>query len=159
MIANPFTCHTTSSSARRLLELPALDAGDIRLNKATLYSWLCFIARAISRGLQLADLDQFLRAVELARLRIRRNPSRSERLADDDQLDLDLLLAILNDRATARVNDVASVVLRDVVLWLLYTVEHRDVRWASALAHAVRVADMAHEPESALLDAATELVV
>ncbi len=91
---------------------PALDDPNIRLNKATAYSWLLYAGRAIARNIKLDRLDDYLGWFERTRVIAR---------SSDTQLPAtDLVgLAVFNDRATARVNDVSSVVLRDAVLWAL----------------------------------------
>ncbi len=86
-----------------------------RLNKATALSWLIFFSRIV--GIEdINELARFFLSFELTRqgiieaehnendLRRRENPLAS-------------LVLIYNDRATARVADVSSVLLRDLILW------------------------------------------
>lgn len=114
-----------TASMQTLFGLPSLASSDIRLNKATAYSWLCFVARSHRHAVNLEQsLDSFLKQTELLRLRMKSSPANE--YASGDKLQV-LLVPIFNDRATARVNDVSSVLLRDAILWLLYG------RWDSHL--------------------------
>ncbi|MEN4939789.1 DUF262 domain-containing protein [Stenotrophomonas sp. TWI1151] len=84
----------------------------IRLNKATALTWLVFASRVTrySRNVDAKFFAKFLRHFESRRLERR-----------DSQIDEDWslrALAVYDDRASARVGDVSSVVLRDFVLWL-----------------------------------------
>jgi len=90
-----------------------------RFNKATLYSWLIFLARGIGDGHSeignsawLASFMDFFVNVEIqAGLGFLDGPESSAKA-------LSLLLPIYADRATSRVADVSSVVLRDSIIWL-----------------------------------------
>jgi Protein of unknown function DUF262 len=103
--------HVAEASLSRLFGLQALDDPSVRLNKATAYSWLVFVARAHYLEEPLPELDEFLLRTEVTRSRLKNSD------ADHSGLAQGLLIAVLNDRATARVNDVASVLLRDAALW------------------------------------------
>ena len=109
--------------ARRTIELFAhvqqLTPTAVILNKATLFSWLWFLARFdVSREGpdSVAALSSYYYAAGLPR--------------EDDfsavagfNLSLGSLYAlrrIFDSRATARVADVSSVILRDAVLWILF---------------------------------------
>lgn len=91
---------------------------DYRLSKATAYSWLIFLVRAESWNEEIKrdPLSAFMRWFSEQRAN-----------ADNDisiswaglPLDGDLLRTF-GDRATARVADVSSVILRDAVLWMAY---------------------------------------
>lgn len=88
-------------------------------NKAMAYSWLCHAARS-SEPLSFGalDLPAFIAAVELARSVGDIGPL----LELERDLELDLtrdLVRILADRASSRVNDVQSVLLRDIALSML----------------------------------------
>jgi hypothetical protein len=83
----------------------------IRFNKATLYSWLCFIAAAIdpqaSPKLSPEMLGGFIGSFE-------------SRRTDTRASHADALLALFNDRATSRVADISSVLARDFVVWAYF---------------------------------------
>lgn len=119
-----FASTTLSWAADAIIQtfsVSALDIGQFRLNKATAHSWLCFNARAIARSINVTmSLSDFMLQVELVRLALR-NAIVHGGSADivPSSFDRNLLL-VLNDRATARVNDASSVLLRDACLWLLY---------------------------------------
>lgn len=92
-----------------------------RFNKATIYSWFIFVLRALS-GLRsdlmtAANLAAFLSYFEgERRLAVSLG---SEKVICG--LPADWLLAAYDDRATSRVADVSSVMLRDIALWLSST--------------------------------------
>ena len=96
------------------LELEIIDAPDARRkpNKATIHTWLCMTAKLIGDhvldelGLQLATTISIIEKARFGRL-----------LSTDTRTDL--ALSIFNDRATARVADAASVVLRDLCAWMI----------------------------------------
>lgn len=139
----------------------------VRYNKATLYSWLIFFARA-QRSFEIR-LDEshwgnFIDAFENSRL-----------LGDADFFfpslkppishTVEWLLSIYADRAASRVADVSSVVLRDVAIWVSYyhwgrTVNQRPQSKESRalLTKLVDAAQIAHDTNDLafLLDAALE---
>jgi hypothetical protein len=104
-------------SLRTVFGTPALDEEELRLNKAMAHSWLLFVARARYLKTPLSEFDKFLYWVESTRTR-RRHTHEPPDGVDDGVARL--LFLTLNDRASARVNDVSSVVLRDAVLWVLF---------------------------------------
>jgi hypothetical protein len=138
----------------RFFAVSALGDEKVRLNKAIAHSWLCFVARGISHALELRELDPFVERVETARNRYRRGVVKQDTLVGADSQAP--LLSILDDRATARVNDAASVILRDCVLWILYVTDEEDVPLpgVDALVRASRPARNQYETETALLEAA-----
>jgi len=83
----------------------------IRLNKATALTWLVFAARVSrhAKNSQPKPFADFLCQFEIRRAR--RDQSEAESWSAK-------ALSIYDDRASARVGDVSSVVLRDFVLWL-----------------------------------------
>lgn len=96
-----------------------------RFNKATLYSWLVFLVRGINSGNGLFNsrrVAEFMDHFERLRSQV------SLGLLEDDEAKtsvagrpLDWLLSVYEDRSTSRVADVSSIVLRDIVLWLLFS--------------------------------------
>lgn len=104
-----------SASLRAFLLLDALDRPEVSPNRAMLHSWLCFVARSLRRNVDLFDLDEFVTVIEGDRLELKGRDAES--LLDGRTT---RFLAVLNDRAASRVNDASSVILRDVVLWILY---------------------------------------
>ncbi|MEU5692930.1 DUF262 domain-containing protein [Actinosynnema sp. NPDC020468] len=100
-----------------LLKLPVLDESVRRVkpNKATVHTWLCMIAKAHRHGLlddRRAALVGTIESFELRRLR-QAEPS------DQDRPDA-WLIPIFNDRATSRVADISSVMLRDLTAWMAF---------------------------------------
>lgn len=109
-------------SLGRLFQCRSLDESSVRLNKATAHTWLCFVARGVRRTDSHASLERFVADVEMSRVMIKRHNALGQSPTMRSSL-----LEILNDRATSRVNDVSSVLLRDVVLWLMYSPRYRNV--------------------------------
>ncbi len=91
-----------------------------RLNKATFYSWLLFFARLIKTD-DLKKVAQFFVFFETERLGIGFNadagPYEFGRMNDNGQHSSLPLMSLYSDRASSRVADVSSVVLRDFALW------------------------------------------
>ena len=93
----------------------------VRFNKATLYSWLIFIARSNEK----IDRDQSLLFSEMVGRYISEFSANTKSIFQGpaDQQDLwakpedRLLFYFFQNRATSRVADVSSVILRDVVIW------------------------------------------
>jgi Protein of unknown function DUF262 len=106
------TMDLAATALKTVFGTPGLDDPDIRLNKATAYSWLIYAGRTIARDIALDHFDDYFEWFEHTRVLAR---SSETNLSTVDRVGF----AVFNDRATARVNDVSSVVLRDVVLWAL----------------------------------------
>ncbi len=98
------TAHSTSAS---------IDAGVSKLNKAAFYSWLLFLARLESMDIEL--VVKFFAHFESVRGAFHN--------FDDGMYAIGSrprsfpLMLLFSDRATARVSDVSSVLLRDLALW------------------------------------------
>lgn len=86
----------------------------VKFNKATLYSWLCFIAevQTASDALQSHDMSRFVQGFEQRRSRSGRHLFKGAE---------EYLLDTFNDRARSRVSDVSSVLVRDLILWIYFT--------------------------------------
>jgi hypothetical protein len=89
-----------------------------KFNKATFFSWICFCLRLLAEPAQKSSrssLSSFLRWFEAERL------MRGIGILDDDAPgQISDLIQVYNDRASARVADVFSVIARDVILIVLY---------------------------------------
>ena len=106
----------------------ALDDPAVRLNKATIHSWLCFSARSLRHlAVSESSFGDFIVAVEAKRSAERRPSSDRLHLLNEFE---QRALQVFNDRASARVNDVSSVILRDVILWCLWALDGRET-WDS----------------------------
>lgn len=134
-----------------LLGCPSLDRPDVRLNRAMVHTWLCFIARAVAHDADLNPLDSFIADIEVGRHHVGGDDSS----AADPQGANSRFLVLLNDRATSRVNDVSSVVVRDAILWTLW---HRSFGSPfdalRTMGIAIERAEGGKRAESALLEAA-----
>lgn len=90
-----------------------------RLNKASLFSWLYFYSYygvGQSEEAQ-SDFSEFFAAFEAVRLGLSDASWLKSRLSDSVGVrTLEVIASIFNDRASSRVNDTASVVLRDMCL-------------------------------------------
>lgn len=135
----------------RFFAIEALDEPSVRLNKATAHSWLCFVARGARRQELHTDLSRFVLDVERTRASRKRTSSEGSLRSFENRL-----FEILNDRATSRVNDVSSVVLRDVVLWAFYIESHpgASLPELNAILESAGRAEALGELESSLLRAA-----
>lgn len=134
--------------AREALDLviksTALDTRLIRFNKATLYSWLLFASRGILQELPSNfrdSFDSYLLDFETARTSIRRYLTVDKPLGNFSELPPIFrrppgirLMQLFHDRASSRVSDVFSVLVRDVALWAFFSkVAERAVKLPSTL--------------------------
>lgn len=89
----------------------------IRLNKATALSWLIFASR-ISRYSQTtpSEFSDFICAFEIRRRRASRPDDLGLAMTNPEWSSQ--AFGVYDDRSSARVGDVSSVVLRDFVIWL-----------------------------------------
>jgi hypothetical protein len=107
--------------AIRLLALGRATFGrQLRLNKATLLSWILFTASQDVTQLSGNDLAAFIDDFELRRRRrVSAHPGK-ELLSQQ-------WLALYEDRASSRVNDTLSVASRDFVLWFFFAMSEASV--------------------------------
>lgn len=99
------------SAIRRIFSLETLSRGEVRMNKATAYSFLIVAARRASSKIKDSDLGELIANAEFAR-------SQSSRDSDPELSSTERsLIGVFSDRATSRVNDTTSVILRDTCLW------------------------------------------
>lgn len=110
--------------AIRLLD-SALDNNEIlafKFNKATLFSWLIFLARALLAGDTSAlnsNLPRFVYFFERRRAAAIFDTETSKQLIAQIA-PADRLFSIYEIRSSARVADVSSVILRDAIIWLVF---------------------------------------
>jgi hypothetical protein len=104
----------------------------IRLNKASLFSWLFFVADYDLPGDEVSLLEEFFATFESARstyqvdlLNNLFRPNLPSRL--DENATFRECVVIFNDRSSSRVNDVSSVLLRDLCLNLAFYVAGKKV--------------------------------
>jgi hypothetical protein len=96
-----------------------------KFNKATLYSWLCFIAKASSFGNlspYMRELGEFINFFEILRSKEQKRNIEIPFYQYQVQLSLSekVLLNIFNDRASSRVANTLSVITRDLIIWIFY---------------------------------------
>lgn len=119
-----------SASTTTLIENTIQLFGDARnivsqspkFNKATLFTWLMFVVRArMCRydSLTVKSFAPFLDFFEQTRNSAARDPDAISRLLADTA-PAGRLFAIYENRSSARVADVSSVILRDAVVWLAF---------------------------------------
>ncbi|QCB94501.1 DUF262 domain-containing protein [Cellulomonas shaoxiangyii] len=122
-------------------------------NKATLHTWLCFAAGMSRWG----DLGEIGGVASDAIEHIER--SRSSR-DFSSTIAMGAALAVFHDRSTARVADVSSVVLRDLIAWMVMVDLENERLHASHPASDLAAAAWARvdlrEPERSLLAFAQE---
>ena len=93
-----------------------------KFNKATLFSWLMFLVRARLSDyscLTPTEFGAYLEFFETSRVTVVRDIQYSSRIALGD-IPVPVLLSVYDNRASARVADVSSVILRDAILWLMF---------------------------------------
>jgi hypothetical protein len=121
----PFPVRTISSiqhSIRRLSKILQDQSGKVRLNKASLFSWLFFIADFgwPDEDPYTSALAQFFQTFESGRNTYEITMDNASQLAIEYPLSnspaLSECFVIFNDRASSRVNDASSVLLRDLCL-------------------------------------------
>ncbi len=103
-----------------------LQSNKLRLTRATVHSWLLFLTRFESpfNGESLEELTDFFIYFEQLRQALVSGDPLPSREFSWDSSPLETILGhllVFNDRASSRVNDVSSVVLRDLVLWIVWT--------------------------------------
>ncbi|SER05284.1 DUF262 domain-containing protein [Actinokineospora terrae] len=107
------TVAQAKESLQFVLDLPFLGRGGSRRpNKATIHTWLCMAAklhRHSSLDVYGAALADIIDLVEQSRAKPGPSLYRARHV-----------LSVFNDRATSRVADVSSVVLRDLTAWMLF---------------------------------------
>jgi hypothetical protein len=122
-----------------------MKSGRVKLNKATLLSWLLFYARFGEREAK----PDFMAFIEKLKTRQTSEPQLS---AVNPQLRLDSVppfvagcISVFVNRSSLRVSDVSSVLYRDFALWALYL--HSG--FAGQIPKSVRVEDVAAVSEMA----------
>lgn len=96
--------------------------GAPKFNKATLFSWMVFVVRADMNGydsLSSGEFSDFLNFFETTRTNIVRDRAFSSRIFRTG-VSAARLFALYDNRSSARVADVSSVILRDAVLWVTF---------------------------------------
>ncbi len=96
-----------------------------KLNKATISSWLIFIYKALNEGINLDTVISFYDQFET--LRENHEGVIGKELIPNGitQTFLVKTIQIYQDRASSRVADTSSVILRDIILWGLYSLFHQ----------------------------------
>lgn len=115
------------SSLVALVGLFPVRSRHVRFNRATLFSWLIFLAR-LEMGARLNsridEVGHYLEWFEEQRLSLKKDTTgiseRQERLILRDAPFVPALLSVYDDRASARVLDANSVLARDLVICALY---------------------------------------
>lgn len=97
----------------------------IGLNKATLFSWLWFLGDVNASRLEEvdeSDIATYFGFFESVRALVHLDPNQGETSSANSLAGgfIQRLLSLFNDRASARVADVSSVLIRDAVLWYVF---------------------------------------
>lgn len=105
---------------------------EIKFNKSTMYSLLCFIARLVKKSkVNIMNLGKFIYNFEKSK---------------NTQIDvfyckynlnvpkkfLESLYNIYNDRASYRAENISSIRLRDLILWILFYLSHQNLEYNSS---------------------------
>lgn len=108
-------------------EIDIFRQAHFRLSRATLHSWLLFLLR--NQKIEKTALSDFLICFETMRSDFDSGISTDlySRYAISDNLDLLISTSyVFNDRASSRVNDASSVIVRDLVLWIHWIFGYKD---------------------------------
>jgi hypothetical protein len=113
----PFPSDVTDLARESLsffLSLPLLNDWDTRRkpNKATIHTWLCMTAKLIREGLFPLHSEDLAATISMI------ESERFDRVRHADPV-FAASIGIFHDRATARVADATSVVLRDICGWMI----------------------------------------
>jgi len=104
-----------------------------RLNKATLLTWMLFVARIMTVGRSadaIAELSKSIFEFFLAFHQVRRDAVDANISSMPSE---ELLHALYTSRASFRVADSSSVIIRDLVLWILFDSRYPNLKCAEAL--------------------------
>lgn len=96
--------------------------GAVKLNKASLYSWLIFFVRGDEWHLSACDLVDFFVQFEGEKKRFKSSISSSWGFWEGEYPTRTLrsLMSIYLDRSSSRIADISSVILRDYCMWMIY---------------------------------------
>jgi hypothetical protein len=99
--------------------ISAMQHPPIRFNKATLFSWFLFYDSLLTttKGCDAGVLGEHIYAFERSRNELRIHELSPMELQPWTKAETRFLLSVFNDRASARVADVMSIVVRDFALW------------------------------------------
>lgn len=109
------TISVIGASIQSLTNALRVGNGNVRLNKATLLTWLLIVARVHLYGISL-DLERAINYIESSRGALKRRSFDQPMPIDFGPID-QAYLSIYSDRASLRVTDVMSVVSRDALAW------------------------------------------
>jgi hypothetical protein len=146
-VQRPFPASVIDWSQSTILQFSEarMKSGRVKLNKATLLSWLLFYARFGERE----PKSDFMAFIEELKTRQTSQPQLS---AMNPQLRLDSVppfvagcISVFVNRSSLRVSDVSSVLYRDFALWALYL----QSGFAGQIPESVRVEDVARVSEMA----------
>lgn len=136
---------------------------NVKLNKATLFSWL-WLSACASQHLG-ASTSKIL-AQTISQLEQYRK-ERAVSLPDDLQFppniriarkQIESLLGMFNDRSSSRVSDVTSVVARDVVLWIFMGIAMKQLRIRSVVPYVTALEEPLREHLNVVKGTPFELV-
>lgn len=95
-----------------------------RFNKATVYSWLIFLVRGLvsvpQEFMQPKIIADFMGYFESERIFCSIGSSKGTTQSIAHQMNAEWLFSTYDDRSTSRVADVSSIILRDLVIWLVF---------------------------------------
>jgi hypothetical protein len=129
------TVRTCSDGIRLFKESSTSWLEPVKLNKATLFSWLWFSICLASRAARDAGelLGKTLSRVESNRVSKAEPPPEIQAAFQLSKDHITSLIRLYLDRSSSRVSDVSSVIARDLVLWIFFGALARDARLASVL--------------------------
>lgn len=123
---------------------------NLKLNKATALTWLVFFSRDNGNS----DIDLLSRYFLHFEL-LRQGAIQNDIGSSFERSISDALLVVYNDRATARVADVSSVLIRDIVIWhswLEFSLENTQITSVQDISRTVSLYDVLENVSSNQID-------
>lgn len=103
-----------------------LDVGEVKLNKASTLSWMLFIYSYKKYFCNDSRLEEYFRYFESIKGGIKTSDSPIIVPKGVTRNLINKVLDVYQDRASSRVADTSSVILRDLSLWIVYTLKYPE---------------------------------
>ncbi|MEE6273323.1 DUF262 domain-containing protein [Georgenia sp. MJ206] len=139
------------TAIRFLSTRAAFTRGVLKFNRATLFSWLAFLARLDTEHYG-AQAERYLEWFHVVREALRLNPDLFMADSPQDRF-LSAYFDVYRDRSSSRVLDAVSVLARDAIIWALFYMQNNDVlpeRDCGQIAPLVAMSIEAKAPERVL---------
>jgi hypothetical protein len=114
------TIHRLDGALTKLSAFEKLPADAIRLNKASVFTWLMFNVRANWTHRDALPEDELAKFIHYFNFVRNESFHSSKTTRDSESIFAGWQIYVFEDRSAARVADTSSVVLRDAILWNFY---------------------------------------